>query len=243
MIDRSNDAFGEELKTFYESGQGEIEIIERDDGFIDCGAHVPYYFSSYDEWRDFEKSAVSHCFGSVADIGCGAGRIALYLQTKGHPVIGIDNSPGAVEVCRSRGVKELLNVPFTQIDARVGTIDTFVLFGNNFGLFGSLKTARWLLRRLKRLSSPDALIIAQTTHPYDTDNPDHLAYHEFNRNRGRLGGQLRIRVRCKRIIGAWMDYLFVTKQELEQIVEGTGWRIKQFIDSDTAGYFLILQKV
>jgi SAM-dependent methyltransferase len=241
-IDPSRDAFGEEIKAYYESGKGVTEIVERDDGYIDTHEGVPNYFSTYEEWREDEKSALSHCRGRVVDVGCGAGRIALYLQEKGHSVVGIDVSPGAIEVCRARGVKELLQIPFTQIDGRVGQVDRFVLFGNNFGLFGSPKRARWLLRRLKSLSSDDALIIAQTTDPYHTENPDHLAYHERNRKRGRLGGQLRIRVRYRRIIGPWMDYLLVSKEELEQIVQGTGWAVQQYIETDGPGYSLILKK-
>jgi SAM-dependent methyltransferase len=241
-IDPSRDAYGEQLKAYYEDRRGVVEIVERDDGYIDYHEGVPYYFSSYGEWRESEKSALSHCYGRVADVGCGAGRIALYLQERGHSVVGIDNSPGAIEVCRSRGVRELLNIPFTQVDSRAGRIDSFVLFGNNFGLFGSLERARWLLRRLKSLSSSSALIIAQTTDPYCTKNPDHLAYHEQNRIRERLGGQLRIRIRYKRIIGPWMDYLLVSKQELERIVKGTGWAVRQYVDTDSAAYFLILQK-
>jgi SAM-dependent methyltransferase len=241
-IDPSRDAFGEEMKAYYKNGKGVLEIVERDDGYIDVHDGVCDYFSTYEDWREDEKSAFSHCRGRVVDVGCGAGRIALYLQEKGHTVVGIDNSPGAIEVCRARGVKELLNIPFTQIDRRVGQVDSFVLFGNNFGLFGSPKRARWLLRRLKSLTSRHALIIAQTTDPYQTQNPDHLAYHERNRQRGRLGGQLRIRVRYRRIIGPWMDYLLVSKQELEQIVPGTGWAVQQYIDTGAAAYFLILEK-
>jgi SAM-dependent methyltransferase len=241
-IDPSRDAFGAEIQADYEDRTGGIEIVERDDGYIEAHDGVSYYFSSYEDWREDEQAALSHCRGRVVDVGCGAGRIALYLQGKGHPVVGIDNSPGAIEVCRARGVKELLNISFTQIDGRVGQVDSFVLFGNNFGLFGSPKRARWLLRRLKSLSSSGAVIIAQTTDPYPTQNPDHLAYHERNRKRGRLGGQLRIRIRYRRIIGPWMDYLLVSKQELEQIVQGTGWAVQQTIDTGGAGYFLILEK-
>jgi SAM-dependent methyltransferase len=241
-IDASRDAFGAEIKAYYENRKRIVEIVERDDGYIDYHDGISYYFSAYEDWREDERSALSHCRGRVVDVGCGAGRISLYLQEKGHSVVGIDNSPGAIEVCRARGVKELLNIPFTQIDHRVGLIDSFVLFGNNFGLFGSLKRARWLLRRLKSLSSSHALIIAQTTDPYRTENPDHLAYHERNRQRGRLGGQLRIRVRYRKIIGPWMDYLFVSKNELEQIVTGTGWAVQQYIETDAVGYFVILEK-
>jgi methylase of polypeptide subunit release factors len=41
------------------------------------------------------------------DIGCGAGRLALYLQARGHEVVAIDISPLAVKTCMKRGVHRL----------------------------------------------------------------------------------------------------------------------------------------
>jgi len=69
-----------------------------------------------------------------------------------------------------------------------------------------------------------------------------LAYHDLNRKRGRMPGQLRIRSRHKKYIGPWFDYLFVSKKELEQIIEGTGWEIHKYIDSQNASYTAILKK-
>ncbi len=242
-INPDRDAYGEELKSFLEDSSNSIEIVERDDGYMDYHEGIPYYFSEYTDWIDQEKEAIAFCHGRIVDVGCGAGRVALHLQNKGFPVIGIDNSPGAIAICRKREVKNLRNIPFTQIDRSLGKIDTLVLFGNNFGLFANPRRARWLLKRLRSLCSDYALIIAQTTDPYETDNPDHLSYHKRNRERGRMGGQLRIRIRHKRFTGPWFDYLFVSKQELEEMLQSTGWRVRQYIDTPKASYFVILEKV
>ncbi|MDG6899020.1 MAG: class I SAM-dependent methyltransferase [Nitrososphaerota archaeon] len=43
--------------------------------------------------------------GKVLDVGCGAGRVALYLQGWGLDVVGVDNSPFALRVARLRGVR------------------------------------------------------------------------------------------------------------------------------------------
>jgi len=85
-----------------------------------------------------------------------------------------------------------------EIDFEPSSFDTIIMMENNFGLFCSFKKARRLLRRLRKMTSPNARIIAETGDPYKTDDPAHLEYHGLNRERGRMGGQVRIRVRFKK---------------------------------------------
>ncbi len=72
--------------------------------------------------------------GRVLDIGCGAGRVALHLQGRGHEVVGIDISPGAVRSSKGRGVKIVRQMSLETLDDRIGRFDTVIMFGNNFGL-------------------------------------------------------------------------------------------------------------
>jgi hypothetical protein len=102
--------------------------------------------------------------------------------------------------------------------------------GNNFGLFEGFQKAKKQLRKLRRITSRDARIIATTTDPYKTHNPTHLRYQKLNRRRGRMPGQLRIRIRHGDIIGPWFDYLLASKDEVKKIVADTGWEIKTFIE-------------
>ncbi len=116
------------------------------------------------------------------------------------------------------------------------------MMGHNFGLVGSFKRARWLLKRFASMTTDDGKIIAETMDPYQTENPAHLAYHRFNRERGRMSGQLRLRIRYKQYATPWFDYLFVSKSELEDILVGTGWAIERYIDSRKPTYIAILKK-
>ena len=78
-----------------------------------------------------------------------------------------------------------------------------------------------LLRRLRPLADR---IVAGANDPYTTEDPAHLAYQERNRKRGRMPGQLRLRVRYRDLIGPWFDYLIVSPDEMATIVEGAQWR-------------------
>ena len=238
---RAEDAFGRMLWACY-NGQRVFEIDERDDGYIEASTSPKMYFSDYEDWPQHEKKAMEYVKGRVLDIGCGAGRHSLYLQKKGLDVLGIDNSPLAIKVCKLRGLKKAKIMSIEDIDFKPKSFDTIIMMGNNFGLFGSFQKARSLLKRFHKITSDDGLIVAETRDPYKTDNPAHLEYHKLNRKRGRMGGQVRIRVRFEKYATPWFDYLFVSKEEMDEILKGTGWKVKQYIDSGNALYIAIIEK-
>lgn len=236
------DAFGHALYD-YQQGDGDAHsIIERDDGFFDVDG-PKHYFASFQEWPPRQQQAMGLVRGRVLDVGCGAGRHALYLQTQGLDVLGIDESPLAIEVCQLRGLKQAMVLPITRVSSRLGTFDSILMLGNNFGLFGSFKRARWLLKRLRALTAAQATITAESLDPYQTQDPLHLEYHQWNRDRGRSGGQVRMRVRYRQYVNPWFDYLFVSKEEMEQLLSGTGWAVDRYLDSDGAIYVAIIKKV
>lgn len=242
-----NDAFGQEVWSYFQTGEG-YEIVEKDDGLIGVGGYGPLrYFGEYKDWRKHEKQAVKFAKGRVLDVGCGAGRVALYLQNKGLDATGIDNSPLAIKVCKLRGLRKAKVMSIDEINKfKPNSFDSVAMYGNNFGLFGSCKKARVLLKKLYQITSPGALIIAESKDPHKADEPSFKEYHKRNVKLGRLPGQMRFRVRFKNFIGPWFDYLMVSKSEMKSILKGTGWKIKKFIDYEdktTGLYFAIIEKI
>ena len=177
--------------------------------------------------------------GRVLDLGCGAGRLGLHLQSRGHEVVGIDVSPLAVEIARQRGLA----------DARLGTLDgtlragerfdTILLLGNNLGLLAGERQGRHLLRKLARAATDRGRILAGSYDPYDGASEFARGYHARNRARGRMGGVERIRVRYRQYATPWYDVLFASREEVARLVEGTGWVASRFVD-DGAGYVAVL---
>ncbi|MEM2885984.1 MAG: class I SAM-dependent methyltransferase [Thermoproteota archaeon] len=235
-----NDAFGKAIWAYFK-GKDSCEIIERDDGYFDATG-VGIYFSRYEDWPKHEKVAMRYVRGRVLDIGCGAGRHSLYLQKKSFDVTGIDISPLAIKACRLRGLRKARLMSITQVSFEPNPYDTILMLGNNFGLLGSPKRGRLLLRKFHRMTSRGALIVAESNDPYETRNPDHLRYHKLNVMRGRMPGQLRIRVRFGRCVGKWFDYLMVSRDEMRKALEGTGWNVRRFISSGGSQYIAIIAK-
>jgi SAM-dependent methyltransferase len=207
-----------------------IEIIERDDGLIN-GAPAHRYLDGPRDWEPYDHRAVDRVTGHVLDVGVGAGRIALELQERGVPVTGLDVSAGALRVCRQRGVRDLVHATVDAHAADGRRYDTLLLLGNNLGLIEGRDRAPAFLAALAAVANPGAQVIAQGTDPYGTTDPAHLGYHERNRRRDRLGGQLRLRLRYRDLSTDWFDYLFCTPDELAKLVAGSPWRL---VDVDTA---------
>ena len=235
------DAFGL-LLTDHFAGETCSELVERDDGYLVATDNLAGYFATFDEWPPRFQQAIGYVRGRVLDVGVVAGRFALYLQEQGHEVVGIDVSPGALEICRQRGVQDVRQLPFHRVDASLGSFDTVLMMGNNFGLFANPRRAKWMLRRLKRLTGPNARIVAESLDIYGTDKPEHLAYHDRNRRRGRMAGEIRLRVRYREVIGDWFDYLMVSQAEMLEIVEDTGWRVAEFIGGTGGQYIGVIEK-
>ena len=242
MLSPEEDGYGRLIYDHYR-GIPSAEVIERDDGWFGTSAGAPAYFAPFEEWLPHQRHAMRSVHGRVLDVGCGAGRVALHLQDRGHEVVAVDLSPLAIKTCRLRGVSDARVLPITRVSRRLGEFDTVIMLGNNFGLFADPRRARWLLKRFHGLTSPKARILAESRHPYQATQPDHRRYQQFNRQRGRLPGQLRLRVRCGYACTPWFDYLLVSPREMRSILSGTGWRVARLLQSGSPVYIAVLEKV
>jgi len=80
---RFDDAFGRMLYDHLTKSEGPVYgVIEREDGLVDVD-DPQTYFAAYGGWPAHQRQAMNFVQGRVLDIGCGAGRHALYLQDLG----------------------------------------------------------------------------------------------------------------------------------------------------------------
>jgi SAM-dependent methyltransferase len=234
------DAFGAVLLDYFGGKNWVATVIERDDGFFQA-EQTAAYFAPFRRWDEVERRALRNVRGRVLDVGVGAGRVALELQRRGHDVLGIDVSPLALRVARKRGVRRTKLLPLDEVDGKLGTFDTVVMFMNNFGLLESEAKAKRLLRRLHGVTSERGRIVATTV---DSSRPrDHRAYQQRNRDRGRMPGQVRFRLHYRLKKTPWFDWLFVSPKELEALAGATGWRVRCLVRKEGESFYaLVLEK-
>ena len=205
-------------------GQDAKHEIERDDGYTNESLGSQYT-APFSEWNESERLASAEVKGKILDIGCGAGRVSLHFQEKGHEVVGIDISQAAIDASRKRGVREVHLMSAESLDFPNDTFDTVILFGNNFGVLGDEEKIIAMLMDLHRITKPDAVILAQTRDVADTDKPEHIAYHERNRSRGIPIGLVKIRLKYKGHAGDWWHLRMVNSDEMSAMAEKAGWKL------------------
>src|SRR6266516_7696989 len=116
--------------------------------------------------------------GPVLDLGAGAGRASLYLQERGLRVTAVEASPGAVEVCRRRGVADVRLGDLNDPPADLPWAGVLLLCGN-LGLGGSWEGNRRLLARLAELAAPGAVLAGDSVTP---DGPARVVLRIRNRD-------------------------------------------------------------
>lgn len=233
------DVFGKALMAFHK-GDPTPYKIRRDDGYID-EQDLSGYFQTYEEWPDYEKKALEYVRGRVLDVGCGAGRHSLYLQEKHFEIVAVDASPLAVELSRLRGVRDCRVMPALQLNFPSRSFDTILLMGNNFGIAGNIENTKKLLSLFSELTTRTARFITTCRNPLQTSKPEHLAYHDLNKRRGKPIGQLTIRIEYKDQVGDWFDLLIMEPEAMAEICADVGWGVETLFESEDV-YSSVLRK-
>src|SRR6056297_3596722 len=118
---------------------------------------LPYMFREYKQMPVLEKVALNQCKGEILDVGCGAGSHSLYLQKNGFNVTGLDKSPGAISVCKQRGLSKIIYKDFLSLEKM--QFDTLLFLMNGIGIAGKLKNLDRFLNQIKLVLRPDGQVL------------------------------------------------------------------------------------
>jgi 2-polyprenyl-3-methyl-5-hydroxy-6-metoxy-1,4-benzoquinol methylase len=245
-LSANEDAYGNNISDTYYGKGGGYDIIEREDGHFTLNGDSDAYTESFETWSNIQKEASKLIRGKVLDIGCGGGKHSVHFQEQGLDITGMDNSPLALKICMERGLNNVLLCDVLHLnDNVINNLDNIFMWGNNFGLLQNQTLARRFFKNCLKMCNKNAKILIETLNPYGKAffMDDDLQYIAENKLNGRLGGQIRVRVRYRFFVTPWKDYLFVSKEELNEILEGTGWKMtKSFDDEEIDQYIAVIER-
>lgn len=132
-------------------------LLRSDTGEILGGNGVPWSGPATAE----DELILDRAVGPILDIGCGPGRHVLALARRGETVLGLDVTPAAVHLARTRGANVVEGCIFGPVPA-TGTWATALLLDGNIGIDGH--PAR-LLARVGAVLRPGGRILVELSPP------------------------------------------------------------------------------
>lgn len=206
------DIIGKALLDYYFGNYSEDIITETNISEED-ELPLPYLFRDSSEMPSIEQKALDLTAGKVLDVGCGAGSHAIYLQNKGLEVTAIDLSPGAIEVCKLRGIKDAREQ--NVLDLKNQKFDTILLLMNGTGIFQKLKYVSEYLTHLKRLLSVNGQILIDSSdlkYMYDSEENGGIWVPQDH-----YYGELEFTMQYKGEKSEPFPWLYIDEQRFEQL--------------------------
>ncbi len=128
----------------------------------DHGAELPVAMRRYLELpSDEECRVLARAVGPVLDIGCGPGRHVVALSRRGVAAVGVDISPTAAHLARTRGATVIEGSIFDRLPG-AGTWGSALLLDGNIGIGGAPCK---LLRRVGGLLTPTGIVLVEVEGP------------------------------------------------------------------------------
>ena len=146
---------------------------------------------------------LARCSGSTLDVGCGPGRMAAALSGRGVRALGVDVSPSAVAMARSRGATALNRDIFSLARGR-RRWQHILLVDGNAGIGGDPVRLLWLCREL---------LVPGGTVLVDLSPPGHGLQVTTVRLVGATG------------VGAWFAWAVLGFDALEVVAAAAGLRV------------------
>ena len=223
----SIDIFGKAVNDFFEGNYSE-DIINSTNITEEDILPVSYLFRTYNEMPKMEQAALNMSRGKVLDIGCCAGSHSLYLQEKGFDVTGLDISKGAIEVCKKRGLKKVVNKSIYDFNEK--SFDSLLLMMNGAGVCGYLENLPFLLQHLKSILTEKGQILVDSSdimYVYPKETLQELNYYY---------GEVDFQLSYKNEEGEPFPWVYIDYDTLEKFALNSGFKSEKILDGDHHDY-------
>jgi SAM-dependent methyltransferase len=224
------------LVDHYHTGRPRQVAATRADG-VCFAIDTQEYFTLEGELAEFDTIAIDRCRGRVLDVGAGAGRHALALQSRGLDVVAIDVSPLCTELCRMRGVVDArtLDVLALGSDESLGRFDT-ILFGmQTIGVAGGVAPLARLLERLQTGLAKDGEILVDSSALRE-------AWEGAAADDSPNAGEIVLSTRYRGHIGEPFPWLYLSAAHLEEIAANAGLETEILGTVETGEFLAALKR-
>lgn len=211
---------GSAIKAYFEKGRA-AKIRVFSPMFDEDEIPVKMLFRKENEMPSIERKALSMARGRTLDVGAGAGCHSLVLQQRGTDVTAIDISPLAVETMKLRGVKEVRQQDFFEVDE---CFDTILMLMNGIGIVGRLQRMPLFFRLLDRILAPGGQLLCDSSDIcYVFENED--GEMEFPEGDGYYG-ELTYQMQYDDVKGETFPWLYIDDETLCACAEACGYQVE-----------------
>ncbi len=219
------------LQDHYATGRARRVAATRADG-VCFTIDTREYFTLDGELALLDTVAMDRCQGRVLDVGAGAGRHALALQSRGHEVVAIDISSVCTELCRARGVEDARTVDVMSIDADapLGMFDTIFFGMQTIGVAGGVEPLGRMLARIKNSLAPGGIMLVDSSALREAWEGDAL-------DASPRAGEIVLSTRYRGQFGEPFPWLYIGAEHLEEIASGAGLET-EILETVDGGEFL-----
>ena len=211
---------GSAIKAYFEKGRA-AKLRVFSPMFDEDEIPVKMLFRKENEMPPIERKALSMARGRTLDVGAGAGCHSLVLQQRGTDVTAIDISPLAVETMKLRGVKEVRQLDFFEVDE---CFDTILMLMNGIGIVGRLQRMPLFFRLLDRILAPGGQLLCDSSDIcYVFENED--GEMEFPEGDGYYG-ELTYQMQYDDVKGETFPWLYIDDETLRACAEACGYQVE-----------------
>jgi cyclopropane fatty-acyl-phospholipid synthase-like methyltransferase len=198
-----SDIYGKSLKDYYQNNFQPPLLLNNSYGDPE-EMPIEVFFREEEDLSTLEHLALIECHGKVLDIGAGTGVHSLILQSRGFDVVGLENSPGCIEIMKQSGVEKCILSDYRKYYERY---DTIILLMNGLGLSGKLKNLTETLKHLKSLLNKDGQILVDSSDiSYLYEGEEMPSDHYY--------GEVSYQYQYKDQQGPWFDWLYADQNTL-----------------------------
>lgn len=194
---------------------------------------VEYLFRDFSAMPKLEQIALKHCKGKILDVGCGTGSHALFLQNNQKlETYALDNSPGAIEITRKRGVLNTLQKDFFSLSGC--NFDTILMLMNGSGIIGKLENLEEFFRHSKSILNEGGQIIMDSSdliYLFEDEIDDPEKYY----------GEFEFSLSYKGQKSDSFNWLYIDPELLTQHAEANGFNCEILETGENYDYLAILE--